>query len=117
MGVRIVPWDGGNFKGKAVAHCKVYGLYAVSGAKTAEPTEMPLGMWTRRSNEACIRLGAPWRHLSNVTEPSVCGGDAAFCQVTLTTCKRFFRTAHLAYGENLPRRVNCSPDTTINDLT
>jgi len=27
-----------------------------------------------------------WRHLSNTTEPSVCGSDAAFCQLTLTTC-------------------------------
>jgi len=27
-----------------------------------------------------------WRHLSNTIEPSTCGGDAAFCQNTLTTC-------------------------------
>jgi len=26
------------------------------------------------------------RHLANTTEPSVCGGDAALCQITLTTC-------------------------------
>jgi len=26
-----------------------------------------------------------WRHLANTTEPSVCCGDAALCQVTLTT--------------------------------
>ena len=30
--------------------------------------------------------GAHWRHLKNTTEPSVCGGDAALCQITLTTC-------------------------------
>jgi len=30
--------------------------------------------------------GAHWRHLKNTTEPSLCGGDAALCQVTLTTC-------------------------------
>ena len=30
--------------------------------------------------------GAHWRHLKNTTEPSMCGGDAAFCQITLTTC-------------------------------
>jgi len=30
--------------------------------------------------------GAHWRRLANKTEPSVCGGDAAFCQITLTTC-------------------------------
>jgi len=33
----------------------------------------------------CI-WGAHWRHLANTTEPSVCGGDAALCQITLTTC-------------------------------
>ena len=27
-----------------------------------------------------------WRHLANMTEPSMCGGDAALCQITLTTC-------------------------------
>jgi len=30
--------------------------------------------------------GAHWRHLANTTEPSVCGSDAALCQITLTTC-------------------------------
>ena len=30
--------------------------------------------------------GAHWRHLKNTTEPSVCGGDAALCQITLTIC-------------------------------
>ena len=33
--------------------------------------------------------GAHWRHLANTTEPSVCGGDAALCQITLTTCCLF----------------------------
>jgi len=30
--------------------------------------------------------GAHWRHLKNTIEPSVCGGDAVLCQITLTTC-------------------------------
>ena len=30
--------------------------------------------------------GEHWHHLVNATEPSVCGGDAAFYQITLTTC-------------------------------
>ena len=30
--------------------------------------------------------GAHWRHLKNRIEPSMCGGDAALCQITLTTC-------------------------------
>ena len=29
---------------------------------------------------------AHWRYLANTTEPSMCGGDAALCQITLTTC-------------------------------
>jgi len=33
----------------------------------------------------CI-WGANWRHLANTTEPSMCGGDAVLCQITLTTC-------------------------------
>jgi len=28
---------------------------------------------------------AHWRHLANTIEPSVCGGDAVLCQITLTT--------------------------------
>jgi len=27
-----------------------------------------------------------WRHVVNTTELSVCGGDVALCQITLTTC-------------------------------
>ena len=30
--------------------------------------------------------GAHWCHLANTTEPSMCGGDATLCQITLTTC-------------------------------
>jgi len=28
---------------------------------------------------------AHWRNLANTTEPSICGGDAALCQITLTS--------------------------------
>jgi len=35
--------------------------------------------------------GAYWRHLANANELSVCGGDAAFCQITLTTCLCCYR--------------------------
>jgi len=30
--------------------------------------------------------GAHWRHLANTTEPSMCGDDAALCQIILITC-------------------------------
>ena len=36
--------------------------------------------------ETCVRWGAHWRHLANTTEPSMCCGGAACCQITLTTC-------------------------------
>jgi len=65
----------------------------VSPAKTAEPIktviwDVDLG----GPKEPCIKWGAHWRHLANMTEPSVCGGDAALCQITLTTC------CHLHHG-------------------
>ena len=46
----------------------------------------------RLSKGAPVRCGlgvldgdAHWRHLSYTTEPSVCCGDAALCQITLVT--------------------------------
>ena len=33
-----------------------------------------------------ICSGAHWCHPANMTEPSVCGGGAALCQITLTAC-------------------------------
>jgi len=33
-----------------------------------------------------LYMGVHWRHLGNTTALSVCGGDAALCQITLTTC-------------------------------
>jgi len=33
-----------------------------------------------------LYMGCTLRHLANTTEPSVCGGDAALCQITLTSC-------------------------------
>ena len=38
--------------------------------------------------------GADWHHPANTTEPSMCGGDAALCQITLTACFLYslFRT-------------------------
>ena len=34
--------------------------------------------------------GAHWRHLVNRAELSMCGGDAALCQITLTTCYYYY---------------------------
>jgi len=57
----------------------------VSPAKTAEPIEMPFGLWTRVGRRKHVLHGAHWRNLVNTIEPSVCGGDAALCQIILTT--------------------------------
>ena len=44
-----------------------------------------------RCNLHCKRPVRPYashyrQNLANTTEPSVCGGDAALCKITLTTC-------------------------------
>jgi len=59
----------------------------MSLAKTAELIEMPFGVWTRVGpRKHALGGGVLWRNLANTMEPSICGGDAAFCQITLTTC-------------------------------
>jgi len=58
----------------------------VSPVKTAELIEMPFGIWTRVGpRKHALGGGAHWRHVLNTISPSMCGGDAAFCQITLTT--------------------------------
>jgi len=64
----------------------------VSCAKTAEPIDLPFGLWARISKRnykfICIRQVAPvcpyCLHLATVTEPSICGGNAAFDRVIIT---------------------------------
>jgi len=88
MGVHI-PHERCNFEGKRDVHCIVSGHCVTNCAKSAESVQMlfGMGMWTGiRSNEACIRWGAHCCHLANAVEPSMHGGDAAFCQIMLTTC-------------------------------
>jgi len=38
--------------------------------------------------------GARQCHLANTTEPSMCGGDVALCQITLTTCYYYATSQH-----------------------
>jgi len=60
----------------------------VSLQKTAEPIEMLLGICTqvarslRKHVIGGVHTGATWRIPLN----HPCGGDAAYCQITLTTC-------------------------------
>jgi len=70
----------------------------VSCAKTTEPIDLPFELWTRVGRwkhefnricqvaPMCPHGRALWRHTANTIQPSVCGGDAALCQITLTTC-------------------------------
>jgi len=63
-----------------------------------EPIDLPFGLWAqvgrgkhkfnriRQVVPMCSHGRAHWRHLANTTEPSVCCGDAALFQITLTTC-------------------------------
>jgi len=45
----------------------------------------------RTSYDADTDEGAYWRDMANTTEPSVCRGDAALRQITLTTCSYYYR--------------------------
>ena len=64
----------------------------------AEPIKTPFGLWTRVGRRKHkfnhISQVAPmcprWRHLANMTEPSVCSSDAVLCQITLTTCSKWW---------------------------
>jgi len=73
-------------------------------AETASPIDLQFGLRTRvdpkKHKFNRIRQVAPmlphvkahWRHLVNTIEPSVCCGDAALCQITLTTCYYYYKT-------------------------
>ena len=58
----------------------------VSCAKMAARIEMLFGLWTRVGPRKHVLHGGAHSHnLANTIELSVCGGDAALRQVTLTT--------------------------------
>jgi len=72
-GVQIPPWEGTILRERG-AHCKIWGLSAVSCAKTAEPIDLMFGLRTqvgRRKQKFNMggHIGATWRIRS------VCGGD------------------------------------------
>ena len=76
-------WKGQSWGGK--------GQPAVSFAKNGW-TDRDAGrdaVWVVDSGgpmEPHIWWGAHWRHLACTIEPFMCGGNAALCQITLTTC-------------------------------
>jgi len=50
------------------------------------------GIIARGGKCVCPREG--WQGLANTIQLSVWGGDAAFCQITLTTCYKFIAESH-----------------------
>jgi len=44
---------------------------------------------------------AHWHHLANTNQPSMCGGDAALCQITLITCCIFLEKNHHLTAESI----------------
>ena len=56
----------------------------MSCAKRADLIEMLFGLRTLVGpRKHVLGRGAHWHNLANATEPSMCGGDAASCQITL----------------------------------
>jgi len=50
--------------------------------RTAEPIEMPFGMWTWVGpRKHILDRGAHWRHLANMIEPSMCSGMQPFSKL------------------------------------
>jgi len=56
-----------------------YGQYTRSDS-AAGP--MVIGVYEMRGAHRCWY----WHNLAYTTEPSICGGNVALCQITLTTC-------------------------------
>ena len=91
MGAPDPPTQGAILREQEAAHCKVWGLSAVSPAKTAEPTEMPFGGWTRvgPGNYALdvVHIGATWRIRLNRPHVAVMRPYVKLLRPLVTTIK------------------------------
>jgi len=105
-GVEIPHANWGNFERGMAAHC-----FAVSCAKTTVPIDMQFGMlsWVDPVNRV-LYVGAHWRDLVNTTEPSMCCGDAALCQITLTTCLLWSYDTQNSLGISIVETWACRVD-------
>jgi len=73
----------------------------------------------------CTRgVGLHWRNIANTAEPSVCGGDAALCQITNAIKIRYMRTFYLFQNSFFlfrARNMVCDhgkvPKSNLNPLT
>jgi len=80
MGVQIPLCERAIFRGQDMpGYARRHSV--ISWAETAEPIEMVFGLLTRVDQRQHMLHGAHWRHLANTSEPSVCGGDAAYVKL------------------------------------
>ena len=97
MGIQIHPWEVAVL-GERKAHCKYrdFRLGAVQEWPNRSICYLDRGLgWAEGSTSSvvfarcrqCVHMGrhvgATWRMQ---LPPSICGGDAVLCQITLTTC-------------------------------
>jgi len=57
----------------------------MSGDRSTQSDSAGGSTGTVRMPVGCNRWGSYWRNMAKMLEPSVCGGDTALCQITLTT--------------------------------
>jgi len=87
--------------------CRWVGWSAQSWAlrKGLNRSRCRLGCGLRFDQGTMYYIGAHWRHLANTIEPSMCGGDAALCQITLTSWllfqKHFSAISHRGFPTEL----------------
>jgi len=61
-------------------------------------------------------MGAHWRYLTNMTEPSVYGGDTALCQISLTFRSNWLTVYGRAYPAVFRSFVRVCPDQTAQPI-
>jgi len=86
IGVQILPREGAILSGKA---CPTTADDTLTWAvhKWLNRSRCHLGCGLRLAKGSmCFYTGAHWCHMANTTELSMCGIDAALCQINLTTC-------------------------------
>jgi len=71
---------------KRVAWSGSRSVTVLSPSKTVELIEMPFGIWRQVGpRKHALTVGAHYSQLAITTELSMCGVNAAYCEITLTT--------------------------------
>jgi len=91
-GVQIPSWEGAILVDRG-AHCRVQAVSAVSRSNTAEPIDLPFGLWTgvrrgmhkfnrnRQVAPTCPHGRTYCSHLANTIESSIYGGDPPYAKL------------------------------------